>query len=162
MLAAAPQVEARVARALGPDPLLASALADRLAEAGAPSSGPVVLASAGSTDPLSQRAAVAMADLLGERLGRPAVASYLCAGSPTPADALAALRAEGHRDVTVASYLMTPGFFARRAAAAADAAGSVTSAPLGAHGAVARLIVDRYEEAAARRRTPVERGSAAG
>jgi sirohydrochlorin ferrochelatase len=148
MLATAPQVRARTAHALGPDPLLASALVDRLEQARAPSSGPVVLASAGSTDPVSQRATVAMADLLGERLGRPAVASYLCAGSPTPADAVAALRAQGHREVAVASYLMTPGFFARRAADAADAAGSVTSAPLGAHGAVARLIVNRYEEAA--------------
>ncbi|MFJ6698196.1 sirohydrochlorin chelatase [Streptomyces sp. NPDC091272] len=142
-LAAAPRVTARIARALGPHPLLAAALADRLAQARAPGRGPVVLASAGSSDPVSRAATAAMATLLTRRLGRPAIPSYLCGGAPTPADAVAALHAEGHRDVAVASYLMTPGFFARKAAASAAA---VTSAPLGAHDAVARLILDRYEQ----------------
>ncbi|MFJ2738703.1 sirohydrochlorin chelatase [Streptomyces sp. NPDC087440] len=143
-LAAAPQVRARTAAALGPHPLLAAALADRLGEAEAPADSPVVLASAGSSDPRSLADTAAMADLLAHRLGRPAVASYLCGGAPTPADAVAELHAQGHREVAVASYLMTPGFFARRAAAAA---GTVTSAPLGAHEAVARLILNRYDAA---------------
>ncbi|MCX5206589.1 sirohydrochlorin chelatase [Streptomyces sp. NBC_00237] len=145
-LAAAPHVRARITRALGPHPLLATALADRLTEVRAPATGPVVLASAGSSDPRSRADTAAMADLLTHRLGRPAVASYLCGGTPTPADAVAALHAEGHRRVAVSSYLMTPGFFARKAAATP---GTVTSAPLGAHDAVARLVLDRYDEASA-------------
>ncbi|MFJ4879495.1 sirohydrochlorin chelatase [Streptomyces sp. NPDC088745] len=153
-LAAAPQVRARIAGALGPHPRLASALADRLAEAAAPAAGPVVLASAGSSDPRSRAGTAAMAGLLADRLGRPAVASYLCGGAPTPADAVAALRARGFRQVAVASYLMTPGFFARKAAATA---GTVASAPLGAHDAVARLVLDRYDEACARGRSAVGR-----
>ncbi|MFI5801691.1 sirohydrochlorin chelatase [Streptomyces sp. NPDC051561] len=163
-LAEAPQVNARVAAALGPDPLLAHALADRLAQARTPASGPVVLASAGSSDPRSQQDTATMATLLTRHLGRPTVPSYLCGGSPTPAEAVAALRAEGHRDITVSSYLMTPGFFARKAAAAAApgplpgtegtegpesqvSVKSAASAPLGAHEAVARLILARYDAA---------------
>ncbi|CAM5454185.1 hypothetical protein GCM10010329_33720 [Streptomyces spiroverticillatus] len=152
-LAAAPHVRARIAAALGPHPLLASALADRLREAAVPADGPVVLASAGSSDPRSRADTAAMADLLADRLGRPAVASYLCGGTPTPADAVAALHAQGHREVAVSSYLMTPGFFARKAAATT---GTVASAPLGAHDAVARLVLDRYEAACADRGGPAE------
>src|SRR5262249_24543227 len=48
-LAAAPWVRARVAESLGPDPLLAEVLADRLAEAGARPGDEVVLAAAGSS-----------------------------------------------------------------------------------------------------------------
>ncbi|GGO83894.1 sirohydrochlorin chelatase [Wenjunlia tyrosinilytica] len=145
-LAAAPQVRARVTSALGPDPLLATALAQRLAQA-RPGRGTsaVVLASAGSTDPAANAEAAVMAELLTARLGRPVVASYLCGGSPAPAEAVAALRAEGHDEVAVARYLLAPGYFARLAA---SAGGCVTSAPLGAHEAVARLVLRRYDEAA--------------
>ncbi|MFI9202405.1 sirohydrochlorin chelatase [Streptomyces sp. NPDC053048] len=145
-LATAPRVRALPCPALGPDPLLAEALAGRLAEAegrGA-GDGPVVLAAAGSTRPAANAATAAMAGLLSARLGRPAVAAYLCGGSPTPAEAVARLRDAGHPSVTVAPYLLGPGFFARQAA---GAGGSVTSEPLGAHEAVARLVLRRYDGA---------------
>ncbi|MEU9604662.1 CbiX/SirB N-terminal domain-containing protein [Streptomyces sp. NPDC048057] len=149
-LAGAPRVNARVARALGPHPLLADALADRLADAGwRPARGPVVLAAAGSTDPAANADAAAVAALLHRRLpGAPRVVpAYLCAAGPTPAAAVAALRAEGHHRVTVAPYLLGPGFFARRAAGAGACR---TSAPLGAHDALARLVALRYDEASGR------------
>ncbi|MGW1727774.1 sirohydrochlorin chelatase [Streptomyces sp. NPDC002306] len=146
-LAAAPHLRARVARALGPDPLLADALTDRLTDAGwRAGDGPVVLAAAGSTDPGANADAAAMASLLRDRLAGPdvVVPAYLCAAGPTPAEAVAALRAEGHSRVTVAPYLMSPGFFARRAA---RSGGCLTSAPLGTHDALARLVALRYDEA---------------
>ncbi|MFJ6728398.1 sirohydrochlorin chelatase [Streptomyces sp. NPDC091281] len=149
VLAAAPRVTARVARALGPDPLLADALGDHLAAAGRrPGDGPVVLAAAGSTDPRANADAAAMAVLLRERLpdGPEVVPAYLCAAGPTPAEAVAALRAEGHARVSVAGYLLSPGFFADRAA---RSGGSLLSAPLGTHEAVARLVLRRYDEARA-------------
>ncbi|MFF4082843.1 hypothetical protein ACFYZN_26105 [Streptomyces sp. NPDC001777] len=68
--AAAPRLDIGQARPLGPDPLLAAALGDRLVEAG-----------------------------LRRRLGRPVVPARLCASSPTPAEAVRALRATGHRRV---------------------------------------------------------------
>jgi sirohydrochlorin ferrochelatase len=142
-LAAAPWVAPRRARVLGPDPLLAEALAGRLGESGGGWDA-VVLAAAGSTDPAAHAEAAAMAGLLAARLGVPVVAAALCGGQPRPAEAVAALRAGGHRRVAVARYLMAPGHFARLAAAAG---GSVTSAPLGAHEAVARLVLRRYDEA---------------
>ena len=62
---------ARLADPLGPDPLLVTALAGRLAEAGVPDGTPVVLAAAGSSDPAAEADAAEQAGLLAERLGRP-------------------------------------------------------------------------------------------
>lgn len=169
-LATAPQVTARVADVLGPDPRLAAVLHERLTAAwDVDVSGrergesgenddtawpaipelperceAIVLAAAGSADPSANADAAEMAALLGELTGRTVVPSYLCASSPTPAEAVAALRADGVRDVAVSGYLMTPGHFARKAAASGAA---VTSAPLGAHPALARVILDRYDAA---------------
>jgi sirohydrochlorin ferrochelatase len=146
-LAAAPHLNARVTAALGPHPLLADALTDRLNEAGwRTGDGPVVLAAAGSTDPAANADAAAMATLLrAHHPGRhDVVPAYLCAAGPTPAEAVAALRAAGHSRVAVAPYLMGPGFFARRAA---DSGGSLTAAPLGTHTSLARLVALRYDEA---------------
>lgn len=173
-LAAAPQVTARVADVLGPDPRLAAILHERLTAAwgvGAPRTvddhddtppenhprpvpdnadtlpdrcAAIVLAAAGSTDPSANADAAEMAALLGGLTGRTVVPSYLCASSPTPAEAVAALRADGIRDIAVSGYLMTPGHFARKAAASGA---DVTSAPLGAHPALARVVLDRYDQA---------------
>ncbi|MHC0432140.1 sirohydrochlorin chelatase [Streptomyces sp. O3] len=144
-LAAAPHLRTRTARALGPDPLLATALGDLLTQAGrAPGDGPVVLAAAGSTDPRANADTERMAELLAARLRTPVVPSYLCASAPTPAEAVAQLRAAGHEQVSLATYLIAPGFFTRRAA---RAGARRTSAPLARHDAVARLVLDRYDEA---------------
>ncbi|MFD4943998.1 sirohydrochlorin chelatase, partial [Streptomyces sp. NPDC058409] len=101
--ATAPHLDVRTAAALGPDPLLAAALGDKLTEAGwSPTrsgSDAVVLTAAGSTDPVAGADTVLMADLLRQRLGHPVVPAYLCASTPTPADAVGALRAAGHRRV---------------------------------------------------------------
>ncbi|MEV7770668.1 CbiX/SirB N-terminal domain-containing protein [Kitasatospora sp. NPDC086791] len=135
-----------LAPALGPHPLLAEALADRLAEAGAPADAPVVLAGAGSSDTTALADTARMARLLATRLGRPVTPAHLSAAAPTPHRAVADLRAAGHPRVAVAGYLLSPGFFARRAA---TTAAHWTSAPLGAHPAVARLVLRRYDEARA-------------
>jgi sirohydrochlorin ferrochelatase len=145
--AAAPDLDAvHVADALGPHPLLIDALTDRLAEAGwRPGQDAVVLAAAGSTDPDANADAVTMAALLRDRHpGTAVVPSYLCAAGPTPAEAVSSLRAAGHDRVALAEYLLSPGFFARKAA---RSGASTTSAPLGPHDAIARLVTLRYEEA---------------
>ncbi|NVK77598.1 sirohydrochlorin chelatase [Streptomyces morookaense] len=146
-VAAAPRARVRVGPPLGPHPLLAVALEDRLAEAGAScgDASAVVLAAAGSTDPAANAAARATARLLSARLGRPVMAAFLHGGAtaaPSPAAAVASLRKAGHADVAVARYLLAPGWFARRAE---DAGGCATSAPLGAHEAVAQLVWERYD-----------------
>ncbi|MEV5970883.1 sirohydrochlorin chelatase [Streptomyces sp. NPDC051921] len=150
-VAAAPAARARIAEPLGPHPLLVEALADRLAEAGwtpedgrSPATG-VVLAAAGSRDPESAADTHRIATQLGERLGGvPVLAAYASAAAPTVPEAVRALAARGRHRVAVASCFTAPGLFATRAAAHAP---WLAADPLGAHPALARLVLHRYDEA---------------
>ncbi|MGP3999480.1 sirohydrochlorin chelatase [Streptomyces sp. 8N706] len=153
-LSAAPHLRARVAAPLGPHPLLAEALHARLVEAGRRTAGTaeegrggVVLAAAGSRDPDSAADTSRTAELLSARLGGvPVLPAYASAAAPTVPEAVAALRARGHHRIAVASYFAAPGRFATQSAAAAP---GVAAAPLGAHPALARLVLHRYDEALA-------------
>jgi sirohydrochlorin ferrochelatase len=131
----------RVTGPLGPDSLLVTALAGRLAEAGVPPGTPVVLAAAGSSDPRAAAEAQAQADLLSEEIGVPVTAAFAAVGHPAVGDAVAALRARTGRPVAVATYLLAPGEFHDRLA---QSGADWVTAPLGAHPAVAALIIDRY------------------
>ncbi|MGW6539180.1 sirohydrochlorin chelatase [Streptomyces sp. NPDC055051] len=150
-LAAVPGLRARAAEPLGPHPLLVEALADRLAEAGwtpadsASAATGVVLASAGSRDPRSAATLRRIGAALGERLGGvPVVAAYASAAAPTVPEAVAALTARGRHRIAVASCFTAPGLFAARAAAHAP---WIAADPLGAHPALARLVLRRYDAA---------------
>src|SRR5690606_21157799 len=153
------------ARPLGPDPLLAAALADTLAGAltGAPDG-----AAPGETAGAAGRPGRA-------RPGRPGAVGRGAAGAAPPAGAageprrcvphgfvagagpaldavVAGLRRGGADRVAVASYLLAPGrFHDRMAACGAD----VVAPPIGAHPAVARLVLRRYDEARRRLETAV-------
>ncbi|MFI6348886.1 sirohydrochlorin chelatase [Streptomyces sp. NPDC050560] len=142
-----------VAPPLGPHPLLTDALRDRLHEAGWRRSarGAVVLAAAGSRDPAGTADTVRAAGLLAAGLGVPVTAAYASATRPTVAEAVRELRAAGHRDTAVASYFTAPGRFAAQCAAAP----ALAAAPLGAHPAVARLLLHRYTTARATLPVPV-------
>ncbi|MET7615647.1 sirohydrochlorin chelatase [Streptomyces sp. NPDC005408] len=149
--AALPGADIRIAAPLGPHPLLIEALCSRLADAGwRPEDGTsrsagVVLAAAGSRDPDSASDARRTADLLSERLGGvPVIPAYASAVSPTVAAAVRALTARGRHRVAVASYFAFPGRFATAGAAATP---WIAAAPLGAHPALARLLLQRYDEA---------------
>ncbi|HEX5189756.1 MAG TPA: sirohydrochlorin chelatase [Streptosporangiaceae bacterium] len=142
----------RVAGPLGPDPLLVTALTGRLAEAEVPAGTPVVLAAAGSSDPLAAGQVQAQADLLAADLGVPVAVGYAAAGQPTVGDAVAALRARTGKPVAVASYLLAPGQFQDKLG---QAGADWVTMPLGAHPAVAALIIDRYRA----HRTPVGRAA---
>jgi sirohydrochlorin ferrochelatase len=131
----------RAAAPLGPDARLVPALADRLAEAGAPAGTPIVLAAAGSGDPQAAADTQRQAQLLAGHLGVPVVAAYLSASGPTVDEAVATLAARTGGPVAVATYLLAPGVFhdrLRRSTAA------WVSAPLAAHPAVADLVLHRY------------------
>ncbi|MFI2298921.1 sirohydrochlorin chelatase [Actinacidiphila glaucinigra] len=153
-LARAPHLRGRVAAPLGPHPLLAEALAGRLAEAGwcsgsgqAARRAGVVLAAAGSRNPRSARDTQATAALLGARLGGgvPVVPAYASAGLDV-ATAVRRLAAEGRDRVAVASCFAAPGRFATATSAAAP---WIAAAPLGAHPAMAALVLHRYDRALA-------------
>jgi sirohydrochlorin ferrochelatase len=138
---AAGAVGARLADPLGPDTLLVTALAGRLAEAGVPDGTPVVLAAAGSADPAAAADAQRQAALLAERLEAPVTTAFGSAARPRVTDAVTDLRARTGRPVAVATYLLAPGYFHDQLRHAG--ARWVTS-PLGAHPAVAGLVIDRY------------------
>ncbi|MFF9085283.1 sirohydrochlorin chelatase [Streptomyces sp. NPDC014991] len=151
-MAAAAPARARVAAPLGPHPLLARTLHDRLLEAGWPTAmdaatrrtSAVILAAAGSRDPDSAADTRRTARLLSARLGVPVVPAYASAAAPAVPAALRALAARGRHRVAVASYFTAPGRFATQCAAQAP---WLASAPLGAHEAMARLVMHRYDQA---------------
>lgn len=132
---------ATVARHLGPDRVLSDVLGARLAAAGGGAADSVALVGSPSTrSSASDDLAAAAADLA-TILGRPVQRLTVDASL---ADSLAALPGR----VAVATYLLSEGHFYDRLRTAASEAGAVAvAAPLGAHPAVAELIVARYEEA---------------
>jgi sirohydrochlorin ferrochelatase len=136
----AQSTNATVAKAIGPDPALAQALAGRLGEAGYDDRSPVVLAAAGSSDDRALDDVRAMASHLAELLDVEVTAAFVASGSP---------RLDETRARAVSSYLLAPGAFhdAVRASGA-----HVVSAPLGAHPVVADLVLARYD--AVRGQTP--------
>jgi len=151
-MADAARARARIAAPLGPHPLLVETLYERLLEAGWSVSGAarrgsgVVLAAAGSRDPESAVDTRRTAQLLADRLGVPVLPAYASAATPTVTEAVRALAARGRHRVAVASYFTAPGRFATECAAAAP---WIAAAPLGAHPALARLVVHRYDQALA-------------
>ncbi|MFI8005881.1 sirohydrochlorin chelatase [Streptomyces sp. NPDC086010] len=149
--AAASGLRTRVAAPLGPHPLLVETLYERLVEAGwrdadgTSRSAGVVLAAAGSRDPDSCADARRTAAMLSARLGGvPVVPAYASAATPTVPAAVRALAARGRHRVALASYFTAPGRFAT---ASAEAAPGIAAAPLGAHPAMARLLLHRYDQA---------------
>jgi sirohydrochlorin ferrochelatase len=141
---AASSAGARVAAALGPDQLLVTALTARLAEAGVPDGTPVVLAAAGSADPAAAADVRQQARLLAGALDVPVLAAFATRPRPAVGQAVASLRGQTGGPVAVASYLLAPGQFQDQLAG--SGADWVTE-PLGAHPALAGLVIDRYRAA---------------
>jgi sirohydrochlorin ferrochelatase len=112
---------------LGAD--LVAVARQRLLEAGWRPGQRVVLAASGSSDPAA-RDEVGVA---ARRLGADGV-GFVATSEPALADVLTP-------DTAVASWFLAPGLFHRRAMASGA---RVVAAPLGAHPAIARLIVLRY------------------
>ena len=129
--AQAPQ--AVVTTAVGPDPLLCVALADRLAAAGYDGSAPVVLAAAGSADERSRSDVARQAEMLAEHLDVDVSVAYVASGEPRLADV---------KPAVVASYLLAPGTFHD---AVVGCGAGVVSAPIGAHEVVAEIVLRRYD-----------------
>lgn len=105
----------------------------------------LVLAAAGSSDPLANQSVARLARLWGARHKLPVKAAFASAAPPTTGEAVRAFRNQGRRHIAVASLFLAPGFLPDRAAELAYEAGAVAvSDPLGAHPEVARTILARY------------------
>ena len=106
----------------------------------------LVLAAAGSSDPLANQAVARLARLWGAHHKLPVTAAFASAAPPATGEAVRAFRAEGRRHIAVASLFLAPGLPARpgRGARRSRPAPSPSSEPLGVHEAVARTILARY------------------
>ncbi|MFN8077095.1 MAG: CbiX/SirB N-terminal domain-containing protein [Kineosporiaceae bacterium] len=140
------------AASLGPHPDLVTVLSDHLAGActargGTPSGlDAVVLAAAGSSDPRAVADVEETARMLADAVGVSVTAAYLSAAAPKVEDAVASLRGRGAARIGLATYLIAPGVFADRLE---RCGADVVSATLAPHPLLTRLILRRYDEAAA-------------
>ncbi|MGB7238978.1 MAG: sirohydrochlorin chelatase [Rhodococcus sp. (in: high G+C Gram-positive bacteria)] len=134
-----------VTRALGPDPVFARVMVERLARAGWTSGDAIVFAAAGSSDERAllehRRAAAMLADLTGSRVG----IGYAATARPSVPDAVDALRRDGHERVFIASYLLARGLFHTRLA---DAGSDGVAEPIGLHPDVVDLVAARFRDGA--------------
>ncbi|MEZ0580060.1 sirohydrochlorin chelatase [Nocardioides sp. MH1] len=105
----------------------------------------LVLAAAGSSDPLANQAVARLARVWGTHHKLPVTAAYAAAAPPATGEAVRAFRAEGRRHIAVASLFLAPGRLLDHATELALEAGAVAvSEPLGAHPEIARTILARY------------------
>jgi sirohydrochlorin ferrochelatase len=105
----------------------------------------LVLAAAGSSDPLANQSVARMARLWGTHHKLPVTAAFASSAPPATGEAVRAFRKEGRRHIAVASLFLAPGFLPDRAAELALEAGAVAvSDPLGAHPEIARTVLARY------------------
>lgn len=105
----------------------------------------LVLAAAGSSDPLANQAVARLARVWGAKHKLPVTAAFASSSPPATGEAVRAFRAEGRRHIAVASLFLAPGFLPDRAAELALEAGAIAvSDPLGAHPELARAILARY------------------
>ncbi len=105
----------------------------------------LVLAAAGTSDPLATQSINRLARLWGTRHKLPTVAAFASASPPATGEAVRAFRAQGRRHIAVGSLFLAPGFLHDRAAELALEAGAIAvSAPFGPDPDVARVILARY------------------
>lgn len=141
-----PRLHVHYGTTLGPHPLMRAALERRLAEAGVyPGDAAIVLVSAGSSDARANAVIARMAREWG------ALAAYASAAGPTPAEAVAQLKAAGARRVAVAPYLLAPGYFADKVRRSTlDAGADVVADVLGPAPELVDVLLERYAQASRR------------
>lgn len=153
LIAAATQrhdgVRLEVTDVLGLEPAVFGVLDQRLREALAASRvrelDGLVLAGAGSSDPVVNAAIARAARQWGQRHKLHTIAAFASQAPPAAGEAVRALRADGRRHVAVGLLFLAPGLLTDRVAELALEAGAVAVAePLGAHREIAEIILARY------------------
>ena len=144
-----PGLQVRATRVLGLEPAFLEVLDLRMREALKQARvrelDALVLAAAGSSDPIANQAVARLARVWGTRHKLPVTAAFASAAPPATGEAVRAFRGEGRRHIAVASLFLAPGFLPDRAAELAVEAGAIAvSAPLGAHPVLAHTILARY------------------
>ena len=114
---------------LGPDPVSAAVMHERLVEAGRRPGDVVVMAAAGSSDPRARRDVYCAATMLADHIGEVHL-GFVATGAPRVQDVVRVLRGNGRRRIFVAPYLLARGIFHDRLA---ECPATAVAAPLGAH-----------------------------
>jgi sirohydrochlorin ferrochelatase len=105
----------------------------------------LVLAGAGSSDPVVNASIARAARQWGQRHKLPTVAAFASQAPPAAGEAVRALRADGRRHIAVGLLFLAPGFLTDRVTELALEAGAVAVAePLGADQEIAEIILARY------------------
>lgn len=105
----------------------------------------LVLAGAGSSDPVANAVIARAARAWGARHKLPVVAAFASQAPPAAGEAVRALRIDGRRNIAVGLLFLAPGFLADRVTELALEAGAVAvAAPLGADRGIAELLLARY------------------
>jgi len=149
------EVDVLQADALGEDPRLVQVLRHRLDEvtkdADQSDTGVLVVAVGSShTDANTGTATVADALASGSRWAGVRVA-YATGPAPSIDEGIAELRQLGAARIAVAPWFISAGRITDRVAAITSAAGIAMAEPLGAHRLVAVAVLDRFDEAVAKR-----------
>ncbi|WP_406282853.1 sirohydrochlorin chelatase [Embleya sp. NBC_00896] len=141
---------------LGPHPLLAEVLHERLSEAGlaradrarlfsvATAAEGIVLVTDGGSE------AVAAAEVTGVLLAARLALPVMTADLGDPKTVLAAadrLRSMGAASIALAPHVLGPDIESGRIAAVAEQAGCTAAEPIGAHTSIAKLVLQKYLEA---------------
>ncbi len=125
----------RLGSPLGPDQLVARAQVDRLLRGGAVPGEPVVMAAAGSRDPLALRDLHGAAEALRQEWAGPVTLATLGGLGLRPSEVVTP-------ECAVSPYLLADGFFADRLRESCSAAYAVADV-LGPHRDLVRLVVER-------------------
>jgi sirohydrochlorin ferrochelatase len=129
---------------LGPDPQLAAVMLDRLRAAGWRPGDAVVMAAAGSSDPLALADVEQAGRYLAEMIGDEVPVAYVTTATPRVSEIVETVRTTRGGPVFIASYLLASGFFHSRLS---GFGANGVAAPLGADPRIAELLVDRVERA---------------
>ncbi|RSS51332.1 sirohydrochlorin chelatase [Streptomyces sp. WAC01280] len=158
--AVARHFDCAVTRGLSGEHAVALALHDRLRAAERAAGGPadaVVVAGAGSSRPGGNDGTLTAVRQLATLLPVPVTVAYCSASTPTPAEAVARLHAQGFRRVAVAAHLLAPGRFTRALAEVPET--WAVGEPLAGHPRLAGLVVARYAGACVAEQQPSPYGA---
>jgi sirohydrochlorin ferrochelatase len=107
----------------------------------------VVLASAGSSDPLARTAIEDLAARWSEQIGRPVVSAYATACGPTVSEAIDELRSRGYEHVAVSGLFIAPGRLPEAVRRTAVESGAVAvTGPIGADPRLVELVLLRQAD----------------